>query len=402
MMNATLLDEALPAQAARSVPTSAATATEVRPASSTTGPDRTWADHVVHLVGRLSRDEGNLLWPTVLALANSGVSQSVVLGHAGDADFARRMLPQSVRVLHPAAGLFVAGRDVDTCLHRELGVGPVLAVHLYGLGAARRGLRVLRDLALKAPVFLHLGIDPAAMTNSRRWLSSLMLRGLVGRSDRHLQIYVVHSQHVSPISSLSNQPSNLLGRPVREAYFAVKREEAAEPLIVTSGRADDLALAQAFSQIAVLLAGSRPRLHFAWVGPCSAAVRQVLQAAQVRIERAPTSTERAAVMASAWLYLVPDAAGADGVPLAQAMAVGLPCVVADTPGARDLIIDRLSGLVCRDRSQLLDSIALLVDAQLLRRMFGHAARGRARHQAGRHRFRASLLLAHGLPCPGVH
>ena len=61
-----------------------------------------------------------------------------------------------------------------------------------------------------------------------------------------------------------------------------------------------------------------------------------------------------------------------------------------------------SGLVCRDRSQLLDSIALLVDSQLLRRAFGHAARGRARHQAGRHRFRASLLLAHGLPGLGVH
>jgi glycosyltransferase involved in cell wall biosynthesis len=97
-----------------------------------------------------------------------------------------------------------------------------------------------------------------------------------------------------------------------------------------------------------------------------------------------------------------DAAKAGGMSLAHAMAAGLPRVVVDTPATRNLIIDCLIGLVCRDHSPLLDSVALLVDAQLLRRMIGDTARERARHQAGRHCIRASLLLEHGLPCPGVH
>lgn len=366
----------------------------------TRSPRRHGAEHVVHLIAALRRDEMNLLCPTVLALADAGVSQSVVMMDERDADFVRAMLPRSVAVFGAGARrLLGPGQDVAKRLRAELSGGPVMALHLHGLGALRQGLTALRATSLETPLFLHLGADPAALTLSRRWMSSLALRSLATLGRGQMQTYVVHRQHVSPVASFMDPSGFFLRQPVREAYFAVRREEHEHPLVVTSGRADDLALAQAFSQIAVLLAGSHPHLHFAWIGPCSASVRQVLQAANVRLELAPTSAQRAAAMARGWIYLVPDAAGADGVPLAQAMAVGLPCVVSDTPANREFVIHRLCGLVCRDRARLLASIAVLVDSQPLRRTLGHAARGRARHQAGRHRFRASLLLAHGLHCP---
>lgn len=361
-------------------------------------PDRLDSERVVHLVGELRRDGHNLLWPTVLALTDAGVAQTVVLSRADDVAFARSMLPRSVSVLAPGRrGLLGVGANERSGLLREtLCAGPLAALHLHGYSALRLGVAVLQECGFNVPLFLHFGGDPAAMTMARRWMSSIFMRIMAKRAQRHLQTYVVHRHHVSPVSAFLNQPVFFLRQPVRDAYFEVERKESDDPLIVTSGRANDLDLARAFAQIAVLLAGSQPRLHFAWIGATSPAVRLVLQAAHVRLERAPTSELRAAALASAWIYLAPDAVGADGVPLAQAMAVGLPCVVADTVGSRDLVIHRLCGLVSRDRSHLLKNIARLVDSKSLRRTLGHSARGRAHHQVGFNRFRASLLLAHGL------
>jgi glycosyltransferase involved in cell wall biosynthesis len=79
------------------------------------------------------------------------------------------------------------------------------------------------------------------------------------------------------------------------------------------------------------------------------------------------------------------------------MACGLPCVALDSPACRDLVIDSLSGFAAQDRLELLAGIARLVDAQVLRQEMGQAARSRSFQRWGRHRFQASMLLAHGLP-----
>lgn len=367
------------------------------------GRDASHAEHVVHLVGPLQSQASHLLWPTVLALAHAGVTQTVVVLHADDADFARMMLPRqvSVRVAEARGLLGLRRRRAHVALAEAFAAGPVLAVHLHGLAATRHGIRAMHDLRLEAMVFLHPGIDFDGVPHRMALTLWAAVLRLATRLRRHLPIYVVHAQHVSPLQSLLDQRPMLLGQPVRDAYFSTERDESRAPLIVTSGREHDFSLAQAFVQIAALLAGVQPQLSFAWIGPSSDAVRHILEAGGVRVQAARTSAERAAALAQAWLYVAPDAAGADGAPLAQAMAVGVPCVVADTPACRELVIHRLGGFVCPDQAALLAGIAQLVDSASLRSMYGRAARGRALHWAGRRRRLDSLLVAHGLATPEV-
>lgn len=74
----------------------------------------------------------------------------------------------------------------------------------------------------------------------------------------------------------------------------------------------------------------------------------------------------------------------EGLPnaLLEAMANGLPCVVADTiVGARSLVEHDVTGLVfrCGDAHDLADQLTRLLGDPELRREFGHRARQRVRH-----------------------
>ena len=125
-------------------------------------------------------------------------------------------------------------------------------------------------------------------------------------------------------------------------------------------------------------------------------------AAQVKLQEIALAEApaRARALAQAWIYLAPDGAGRGADRLAEAMAVGLACVAAPAPSYRLQIIDALSGELHARRADLLQSLARLLESDALRLAMGRAARLRARHQHGHHRFRASLLLAHGLsPLP---
>jgi glycosyltransferase involved in cell wall biosynthesis len=78
------------------------------------------------------------------------------------------------------------------------------------------------------------------------------------------------------------------------------------------------------------------------------------------------------------------------------MAAGVPGLGRQVPAYRALIVHALSGYLCNRNNDLIAAIARLVEAAPLRQTMGSAARTRARHRHGHHRFRASMLLAHGL------
>jgi glycosyltransferase involved in cell wall biosynthesis len=88
------------------------------------------------------------------------------------------------------------------------------------------------------------------------------------------------------------------------------------------------------------------------------------------------------------------------LPLLQAMAMGMPCVVTDVVGNRDAISNGKTGLVARDLSALAVQVNSLLDDAGLAQALGEAARVEARQRFHPLRFRRSLLslyrLADGL------
>jgi Glycosyl transferases group 1 len=343
---------------------------------------------VLHLVSRLQPGgRGQTLWPTVLALADTGLPQSLVLMDHRDAAQARLMLPTAVRLVEdaPARAGLPAIRRAANALRGELGGEVALAVHLHGLSAGLLGRHVLRGSSVQAPLFFHLDNDD---------LVARLVRGL----DR--SAFRVQRSRVEALDTAGRGLPADLSDPVDEVYFQTPRAEAATPLIVTTGRTDDLVYAQAFVQLAVMLTGLRPALTFGWIGEASPAVQQMLQAAQIRLLRGADAAERAEALGSAWVYIAPDATGLDTRGMAEAMAAGVPCLGRQVPAYRALIVHALSGYLCNRNNDLISAIARLVEAAPLRHELGQAARTRARHHHGHHRFRASMLLAHGLsPVP---
>lgn len=343
---------------------------------------------VLHLVSRLQPGgRGQTLWPSVLALADAGVPQSLVLMDHRDAAQARLMLPAGVRLNDSGAGRagLPAVRQAATALRSELANEPILAVHVHGLTAGLLGRHVLRGSSVQAPMFFHLDSDT---------LAARIVRGL----DR--SAFLVQRNRVDALDPSGREHPGGASQPVDEVYFNTERAEAETPLIVTTGQPGDLVYAQAFVQLAVMLTGLRPALTFGWIGDATPAVQQMLQAAQIRLLRGADATDRAEALRRAWVYVSPDPAGSDARGMAEAMAAGVPCLGRQVPAYRALIVHALSGYLCNRNNDLIAAIARLVEAAPLRHEMGNAARTRARHRHGRHRFRASMLLAHGLsPVP---
>lgn len=343
---------------------------------------------ILHLVTRLRPGgHGGTLWPTLMALADGQLIQQVLplAAGAGALQAARLLSPESVQLL-PVPAM----RAVATALRRVLDApAPPQALHLHGLPALLSARHVLqgRPRAAPMPLFLH---------QCSRVLAQRLLQGMPERS-----VFLVGPDRVDPLAAAP------LPGAVDAAFFSQPLIADTVPRIVTAATGDlqaDEEIAQAFAELAVMLSGIQAARQptFAWIGPVPGSVRALLLAAQVKLQdialaQAPA---RARALAQAWIYLAPDVAGRGADRLAEAMAVGLACVAAPAPSYRLQIIDALSGELHARRADLLQALARLLESDALRLAMGRAARLRARHQHGHHRFRASLLLAHGLsPLP---
>lgn len=346
---------------------------------------------MVHVCGPFADGEvERLLWPAVLTLAQAGTPQSVLLLDSADASRARQLLPRHVDlVVLTAQPPHWSRREAQTALRERLGADGVLAVHLHGDPARHLGLKVLRTLPHALPVFLH---EPASRPAAwlrwwRQWGPTPAPHVLVVRAGRIEPLAPRSERHASPPEVASLEP-----------FLSLPRHEAQTPMVVTTARRNDFAAANAFAQLAVLFAGSVPQVRFVWLGEAGPSVAAVLQAAHVQQVRARRPAERAGWLAQAWLYIAPAGSNHEARGLVEAMAAGVPSVARDGMALADhLIIDQLSGFVCDNQQSVLARVAQLIDDVALRGSVGTAARERARLHHGQDRFRARLLLAHGLP-----
>lgn len=149
--------------------------------------------------------------------------------------------------------------------------------------------------------------------------------------------------------------------------------------VVTSGRICYPKAPWRFAKLAMETIGSN--LKFKWLG--DGELRHELH---VNHSKLPENLE-----VSGWLSrdsLYQELQGADifvlpslweGMPLAliEAQVMGLPCVVTDVTGCRDVVEDGVTGFVCKDDAELLERLKLLASDAALRQRLGIAARNKA-------------------------
>lgn len=93
------------------------------------------------------------------------------------------------------------------------------------------------------------------------------------------------------------------------------------------------------------------------------------------------------VLASLW----------EGMPLAliEAQAAGLPAVVSDVVGNRDVVINEKTGFVCQTDAELLEKTRLLINNAELRRRMGQAARDMATVRFSVGRMHREMMAVYG-------
>ncbi len=141
------------------------------------------------------------------------------------------------------------------------------------------------------------------------------------------------------------------------------------------------ALAELPSEVVLLVIGAGPRLPEL----VNLSARMGL-GDRVRFCPAVTDDELPRYLALAEMFVFPSQNRLEGFGLAaaEAMAMGLPVIVADVPGVREIIEDRREGLLTEPliAADVARKVRLLLDDPALARRMGAAARRRAEERYG--------------------
>jgi glycosyltransferase involved in cell wall biosynthesis len=86
----------------------------------------------------------------------------------------------------------------------------------------------------------------------------------------------------------------------------------------------------------------------------------------------------------------------EGMPLTllDAQAIGLPAVVSDVVGCRDVVLDGVTGFICKSDVELMEKTRLLIRDAALRVRMGQAARSMALVRFSSERMHSEILNAY--------
>jgi len=348
---------------------------------------------IVHLLGRVTDEMVAYVAPVTRALVDSGVPQTVILIDDPSARHRLAKFDERVRLVlgDGTLGPLRAPAALVEALFAELQLAPVAAVHAHGLLPCLLSAYAARFRGL--PVPLHFSLYGSGVWSSPNRVAAFLLRALSTRRAAPMHRSVDAPSSLPPLAS-SDPLEPVLEHSVDDVFFCGPRREARRPLVVTASRADDPRGAARFAQLAVLLSEESLGLSFNWVGQADAASIAQLNAAGVGMLEARDDMRRVARLRSAWLYVAGGSGTGFPVCLAEAMAMGLPCVAWDTPQHRALLRPGETGLLCESENELLACIASLVDSAAFRSALGQAARAEALRRFHHSGFGASLLASY--------
>jgi hypothetical protein len=355
--------------------------------------------YTVHLVGQLTDVVFSFLGPATAALAEVGHRQTVVVME--DPRFA--YLPGE---FSPSVDLIVIKHD--TRWHRWREALPLFwrvlrqrrpsAVHFHGFIPLTFGSLFVRLAGLKPALYYS---PHGSKAHGRFGSLARLVMATAGRvlgSKRLSAIVAAEGDNSGALGDFTHM--SLINNPVAPAFFLTRRSESASPLVIAGHRASPPEAAFQLAQMSAIFSGTQESLSFHWLGRIDAAApAAALRAAGVQVFSDDEDRKRAEVLAKGWLYLAPADARGFAVHVAEAMAVGVPCVAGDTPSNRALIEHGVTGFLYNSDTEALQQVASLVDNRELRHRFGAAARGAAQTRQAMSQFIQSVHTVYGESAP---
>lgn len=357
------------------------------------------ADAVLHVAGRLTEAVLHLLNPMTRALAAQGRTQTLLMvDDAVGRTLASRLDP-SISVVFVPEGSTGLARLVHLAraMSRLVARKPWAAVHLHGLVPVVLGVPLARRLE-RAGSTVFVSPHNSRSLRSLRWLGQPLLGVLKQIAPLHRYRTIANVPFdVRAMQRMARMPARLIESPVAAIFFdAAHQVDAPTPVIVGNAPPDALDACERFAQLAVLLADDQPDLRFRWIGGATPASRSVLEAAGVAVMPAAEADDpyhRASALAEATVFVAPSAGQGFPMALAEAMAVGLPCVTIDAVAHRDMVVHRETGLMGAGMPSLTQAVAELLEHRLLREDVAAAARRDALLRFSDDAFRRSVLAA---------
>ena len=362
----------------------------------------THAPKVLHASARLSPGLAALLAVATQELVRSGVRQTVVHVTADGRtppDLAVMFDPE-VRLVAlevPAgAGYWAHVRALRAALQVELASRRHDVVHLHGARAGFAGRLALGAIADPPPAFYSphgLGSLDARRPVAGR-LAALAERAVAFSGSHPVAAGAAEAQE---IERLTGRVASVLEQAIDAAFFDVHHRPAQPPRVLAIGRIVARRQPELFAELAARFQYAGAQVQFVWVGAGDADLERVLRAAGVKVTGWLPAEELRDELARADALV--QTASCEGMPLAvaQAMAAGVPCVLSDVPGHRDLVVHGLTGLLAADVSGLALQVQSLLDDPVRARRIGEAARRDAWVRFHPQRFGEALLALYRLP-----
>jgi len=345
---------------------------------------------VLHVVGRVTASVQSFLGPMTHALIESGSPQIVVLldspeSGANLSQFDHRV--QLVLVAMRKNG-WLHWSALFRVVREQMRSRRIAAVHFHGLkpwviGAVLAGQRGQRSAIYLSPHGSRL-----------MWLLRLLppvTRLAAAAAPKRVRGYIASSMPDALQMTASGMEPVLVEGAVADVFFAASRHEARRPLVVAGNHRDVRSGVELASRIAVVLGAAELGLAFNWFGPIGKASEARLAAANVATFGSLDDDGLASRLSAGWVFIAPGGDTHFPILLAQAMATGLACIVADTPMHRAMIEHEVTGLIYRTESEAQSHLTRVVDSPSLRHSLGDAAREAATRRFSVAHFRESLL-----------
>lgn len=341
---------------------------------------------MLHVVGGVTDEVFSFLGPATRTLAGSSLAQTIiVLDEPRHRDNVRQLNDHAtLRHVEMTPRRLAHWRAMYAVCADELSKGDIEAIHVHGLLPCIAATLAMRATGRRLPMVY----SPHGSRSLGRFRSVGRLAMMAVRSSGTTAIVTV------PSEAQALADAELIESPVHDAFFAVRRCEAKHPLVVSGGRQNSPMSFQIFTQLAVLLSGEELGMGFRWLGVVDDLARSQLAAADVDVMGVEDEQVCAQSLAAGWVYVAPWQTRGFPLFLAQAMAIGLPCVAFDCEQHRSVIEHGQTGFLCSTEHEMLQTIARLMDDPMLRHSIGTAGRALAAERFGTARFSEKLMTAY--------
>lgn len=125
------------------------------------------------------------------------------------------------------------------------------------------------------------------------------------------------------------------------------------------------------------------KVHLTFIGDYDAEIYNQIQESEIKNQVHFLGQRRDAIhfLPKQDVFILPSSRDASPRSVREAMACGVPCIVSDIPGSRDLIVDNETGLLVQPASPkaIAKAITFFMENEEVRKRFGKASRQRIIH-----------------------